>query len=118
MTAQTQGITAWIGTWDGTGAHVKVDSTEVVGFFGPTAHIDYVRQQVEWMYAEKNYTLEERIAWTKDPSKNPYKGTIEGDFVHCGHNPFLKARIVDNLVLQQDKKTRKVTGTWTERKKP
>jgi hypothetical protein len=114
MNTQTQGISGWIVTWDGIGGHVKIDRTEVVDFFGPSAHIEYVRDQVEHKYAEKNYTFEELVASTLDPSKNPYRATVEGSLVHCGHNPFLKARIVDDLVIRRDQDG-VVRGTWSER---
>jgi hypothetical protein len=51
--------------------HAEMDRHEILGFLGPTAHVEFVRQLVEYLYGEKNYTLEERVAWATDPSKNP-----------------------------------------------
>lgn len=109
-------ISAWIVTWDWCGDHAAMDRPEVLAFFAPSTDIGFVRRFVENLYAEKTYTLEERIRWTADPSANPYKATVERDrHVHCGHNPMLFARIVDDLEMMQEE-SGKIVGAWMERK--
>ncbi len=109
------GFQAWIITWDWSGDHAEMDRHEVLGLLGPTANIEFVRELVEYMYAEKNYALEERVAWAIEPSKNPYRATVEKGHVHCGHNPWTRARIVDDLAVFREE-SGKVVGAWKERK--
>jgi hypothetical protein len=91
-----------------------MDRPEIIGFLSPTTHIESVRQLVEYIYAEKSYTLEERVAWAVDPNKNPYPAMIARGDVHCGHNPWLRARLVDDLVMFREE-SGKVVGAWKER---
>jgi hypothetical protein len=94
--------------------HAEMDRHEIVGFFAPATNVEIVRALVEYIYAEKSYTLDERVAWTIDPSKNPYRATIEKGQVHCGHNPWLWARIVDDLDVFKEE-SGKLVGAWKER---
>ena len=61
------------------------------------------------IYANEFYTCRERIAFAKDKKLNPYGATfddIEGipwqGRILCGHNPWLEARLVDNLHVFQE----------------
>lgn len=105
---------AWVVVWDWAGDHAAMDGDEILAFFSPTTSIEFVRQAVEYIYAEKSYNLEERARWTIDPSKNPYKALAENGMVHCGHNPMLVARIVEELVLHKES-SGKIIGVWKNR---
>ena len=90
-----------------------MERDRVLDFLDPNEDIEFVRRFVEHKYAELSYTLEERLRWTRNPADNPYRATVARGEVHCGHNPWLRARIVDNLQLSSV--LDKLLGTWEER---
>jgi hypothetical protein len=108
-------ISAWIVTWDWSGDHAAMDRPEILAFFPPSTDIGFIRQFVENLLAEKTFTLDERVHWTANPDVRPYKATVEKGHVHCGHNPMLFARIVDDLAIMQEE-SGKLVGAWKERK--
>lgn len=91
-----------------------MERDRVLDFLDPNENVEFVRRFVEHKYAELSYTLNERLDWTRNPSGNPYSATVVNGEVHCGHNPWLRARIVDDLQLNTV--LEEVLGTWKERK--
>jgi hypothetical protein len=64
---------------------------------------------VEQIYVNERYSLSERIAYAKNRKTNPYPayfGTFKNADcaweVYCGHNPYLYARLVDDLKVELD----------------
>jgi hypothetical protein len=120
----TRKMKAWLVTWEWTGDHAK-RPTKVAEVLDPRFPPERVRRIVELLYAHETYTLAERIAWCLlDKKKNPYPAKfveLEGlpwsGQIHCGHNPFLVARLVDDLVVKTDAQGRE-TATWKDRHKP
>jgi hypothetical protein len=118
-----KGITAWLVTWQWVGDHAKPER-KIAAILNPHWSPDRVREYVEFMYVNSHYSISERIAYAKNRSFNPYpaKFACVNDIpwngqITCGHNPWLFARLVDNLAAtgEPDDEEKVV---WTERPKP
>ena len=79
---------------------------------------------IEMIYANETYTLEERVTYAKKRKSNPYPTTYDDingvrwlGRMFCGHNPYLEARLVDNLHVITDEKGNQELE-WKEREKP
>ena len=121
------GRSAWLVTWDWMGDHAEVAPTEVIaGIFSSRLSYRTVMQLVEALYAAREYDATDKLSAL---THNPYKAELEtveitisgitqrvrsqGEVI-CGHNPFLRARLVDGLRPADD--DRAIGGlTWTER---
>jgi hypothetical protein len=107
-TSKRAGISAWLVTWEGVGPRAQVGG-RIAAILNPSLSGRRVAEIVELLYANASYTLSERLDCAKDRKNNPYRvqlGTLngvpwEGQMI-CGHNPFLEARLVDNLRTEQD----------------
>lgn len=110
------GRKAWLVTWKGIGDHARLDE-KVVAAFKPATGRRLIAACLELIYAQLNYSAEERVAVSLGMIENPYpatfprrSGTSSTSEVHCGDNPFLRARLVDALKAQADG-----TFTWNEK---
>ena len=117
-----RGITAWLVTWEHMGDHA-VPPCRIVAILSYRWSAERVREIVELLYANSYFSPAERIAYAKNKSFNPYP--VEFERVHgirflgrmtCGHNPFLYARLVENLIADKDCDETQVT--WDERPGP
>jgi predicted GNAT family N-acyltransferase len=120
---KTRKIKAWLVTWEWIGDHAKRDD-KVAAIFNPRFSAERVRELVEFLYLTQNSTLSERMNWARDKNLNPYLAqfhTLDGvpwqGQIHCGHNPFLFARLVDDLAVECDAEGNE-RATWRERPKP
>lgn len=119
----SNGYSAWLVTWEWSGEQQKREP-KVVAVFDPRWSGEHVREYVEFLYAQYEYTLEERAKLVLTKSKNPYPAQF-GDLggvpwtgqIFCGHNPWLFARLVENLSTMRDE-TGGELATWQERPKP
>lgn len=114
-----QGFKAWLITWEWMGNHAK-PKEKVVDVLDPRLPPERVRWFVELLY-HRDALLSEKISWRLRRRLQPYPATfatLEGTQwrydITCGHNPWLRARLVDNLVIDADADG-KETATWTER---
>ena len=115
------GVSAWLVTWEST---AELDRDRVAAVFRPQLSAEVVRRMVEMLYATSEYSPGEQIRWALKPKENPYSATfafIDGvrwrGQIHCGHNPFLYARLVDELRAEpQDDGTEQTV--WVERPRP
>lgn len=93
---------AWVVTWEWCGDHAKKNK-EIISFFDYRVNERFIKRFVERIYADSEYTLNERLRFLKYPSQNPYKaeyGSI--GLVTCGHNPWINAKIVLNLRIENN----------------
>lgn len=119
MSPERIGRKAWLVTWEWAANHAKRDP-KVAAVLRPQLSGKRVREFVEFLYGQSEYSLRERVNWTLNPKANPYPaqfGSIggvpwEGEII-CGAHPFLRARLVGNLVINEDN-----SAAWTERKRP
>ena len=135
MGKSRQGCKAWLVTWDWTGDHAAVPERDILAaILRPQTSPDAMKRIVELLYAAREYAPSGKLDAMK---RNPYPAkfnTIEveqplqsgevfkqtvpfaGQIV-CGHNPFLSARLVDNLRLRDS--TNPDAGLiWDERPRP
>ena len=114
-------IKAWLVTWEWSGNHAKRDK-KVAATFDSRLSPERVRAFIEVLYAYETYTLSEKItAFVDNRRRNPYPaeflkldgGSREGE-IHCGHNPYLRARLVDDLTVERGQDGVE-TATWKDR---
>ena len=91
---------AWLVTWDGP----KAPRNKVVAIFNPRFSGGRVRELVEQLYIALIVTSDsERLRFAKSSKTNPYPAHL-GNFerIDCGHNPWLYARRVTDLFIEDD----------------
>ena len=93
---------------------------EVISVFKTQCSADTVREYMEQYYVDHFYSLQEKLVYAVSRKENPYPATFEmlpdgirwQGRITCGHNPFLRGRIVANLqVIFTDGNEHL---TWTE----
>ena len=91
----------------------------VAAAFDPHLSGRRIQEFVELIYLSEG-TLSERMDFALDKRKNPYPaqfGALDGvrweGQIYCGHNPYLFARLVDDLRVQCDEHG-KERAIWTE----
>jgi hypothetical protein len=99
----------WLITWEWAGGHAKVKKP-IVSIMNSRISGWRMREIVEQIYVNERYSLSERAAYAKNKKNNPYPayfGTFRGAEclweVYCGHNPYLHARIVNDLKVEEDR---------------
>ena len=118
-----KGITAWLVTWEWVGDHAK-SKRKVAAILNPHCSPDRVQEYVEFIYVNSYYSISERIAYAKNRHFHPYPAEFvrvngvpwQGQII-CGHNPWLFARLVDNLAAT-DESDDEETIVWAERPNP
>jgi hypothetical protein len=118
-----RGLAAWLVTWEHIGDHAR-PSERVAAVLGPRLSGRRVAEIVELLYANASYDPSERIALLKNGAPNPYParfGSLRGASwegeICCGHNPWLQARLVDNLRVECDPSGAE-QFVWDERRRP
>lgn len=110
---------AWLVTWEGTSPPRK-QSDRIISILSYRASSARVLEYVEQLYVAKLYSLHEKMAYARRKSDNPFPaeyGRINGvqweGRITCGHDPFLLARPVKNLVLVNGPSGKEIL-TWDE----
>lgn len=113
----TKRMTAWLILWDWMGDHAKVEQP-YVDIVSARRSEDYISKYVQRLYGVFHYTLAERTGFERyrSPRDRPYLVTRDmtqvGLVISVGHNPFLKALMVRNLVVAADAETGREVVTW------
>jgi hypothetical protein len=122
-TKHKKGISAWLITWEYAGEHAKPER-KIAAILNPRWSSDHVREYMELLYTSLCYTISERIAYAKNRSFNPYPAEYQRENgipwqgqITCGHNPWLFARLVDDLAAKGDPDEEEQVQ-WSERPKP
>src|SRR2546426_3476002 len=105
---------AWLITWEWTGEAAAV-ADRVVGVLNPRWTVKRVSEIIEFLYIECTSTLAEIAMYARNSDNNPYRA--KRDFngqITCGQNPWLWARLVDDLEITADDQTRIERVTWRE----
>jgi hypothetical protein len=110
---------AWLVTWEWTGNHAKSDD-KIVAVLDPRLSPLRVRELVELLYLNISQDIGERVYYALHRKKNPCPASFtEGramrsiPVVHCGHNPFLMAHLVDNFTVEGHEDGTE-TATWRD----
>lgn len=118
-----KGVSAWLITWSGTGSSAEWEG-RMAAVLDPRLSGDRVKEIVGLIHATSLYTPDEQIRWMIRPEDNPYppefgqlRGVTWKGQILCGHNPYLSARLVDELRVETaDDGTE--TPVWEERPRP
>lgn len=101
---KTKMKSAWLITKEGTEI-----SGEVVAILNYRKSADYVRELIENLYIRENYSLHEKFTYARSRKNNPYPAEFVRfndarwlNCITCGHNPYLLARLVHDLVIIAD----------------
>jgi hypothetical protein len=106
-----KGRKAWLVEWQSPNG--QEPENPIAAIFRPQMGGETVRQHVELIYSTNQYCATEMLRFMVASAENPYKAvfgslprrddgsgqmrvTWSGQ-ITCGHNPFLYARLVDNL---------------------
>ena len=96
---------AWLVTWEWAIARAPVeDKVRIAAVLNSRLSAERVREIVEILYVNATYSLLERLGYANRKQFNPYPaqfGWTAGE-VTCGHNPWLYARIVDQIQAERD----------------
>jgi hypothetical protein len=116
--ATNRGIKAWLVTWEHIGEHLRPEQ-RIAAIINSRRSADRVREIVELLYATAVFTPGEQLLHA-GRRFNPYPAEfikIDGaDFtgeITCGHNPWLRARLVENLRYRGDGRTESDL-TWVD----
>jgi hypothetical protein len=116
-------VTAWLITRHWTADYPK---REVVAILSPRIGGVRVRDLVDFLNMTKELTLGEQISvmWPRHgrtPHPARFGQTKEGEpwagEILCGNDPFLRARIVDDLTVERDSEGGEIVN-WKERSRP
>ena len=107
-------------TWEWSGDHAKVEDP-VVALFNHRWDGKTVRLVVEQLYSALKYSISDKFAVVRNRKNTPYPAQardIDGvpwlGEISCGNNPWLRARIVENVRLEIDTNGRRILN-WDER---
>ena len=113
---------AWLGTWEGT----QEDGKRVAFILNYRLGGEAIREFVERLYVSTVYGPIDQLSYAKNRRKTPYPaafGQIQskdgkyhrwGGQISCGHNPFILARLVNNLhIIKNDEQNHELV--WEER---
>jgi hypothetical protein len=110
---------AWLVTWERMGSHAQ-EMEPIAAILNSRTSGKRVLEIVELIYANEMYTLSERMLFARDKKRNPYQAnyvTYQGApcnwEIRCGHNPWLRARLVTDLKLISTENAQQ-TLTWKE----
>jgi hypothetical protein len=107
------GMKAWLITWDWSGPHAALED-RIAAILSPRLSERHVGEIVEFLFNSRALDVTELALYAKHPRDSPYRAEWHNGFCHCGHNPFLVARRVDDLVVSRDDKTGLETIRWVE----
>lgn len=110
-----RGRKAWLVTWET--ANNQPIEDPIAAVFSSRRSPETVKNYIEFLYSATHLVGEEKLQTLVDPSSNPYPATFgtlrvkvsQSEVrnvrwtaqIMCGHNPYLYARIVDNLRIGQ-----------------
>jgi hypothetical protein len=115
-------VKAWLVTWEGDGERAKVKiKNRIAAILNSRTSAERVRELVEFIYVNEWYSVSERLAYAKSRRGTPYPAQFtsisgvqwEGQ-IFCGDNPFLFARIVEDIHVE-DAATSEGKLLWRER---
>jgi hypothetical protein len=88
------------------GDHARVED-RIAAVLNSRLSGERVRRLVDILYANAMCTLSERLLYARNPRQNPYPASFttisgvryEGE-IACGDNPFLRARLVEEIRVE------------------
>ena len=114
--ARKRGIRAWLITWKRAGDHVEIRDP-LAAILNPRWSGDRVASYMQFIHDRTALTVQEHLYFLNRPRARPYQPAHGGPgspYLQCGHNPFLEARLVSGLRLEQDVENETETLLWIE----
>jgi hypothetical protein len=91
---------AWLVTWEWNGDHAEKNEDEkIVSILNYRYSDRRIKEYIEQAYIDSEYLLSDKLSCAKNIKCNPYRPSMEGLKIVCGHNPHLLARKVENIKL-------------------
>lgn len=106
-----KGIRAWLITWKWFGDENAI-ADKVIAVLNPRWTRERVAPIVDAIYAMCSYSIEEMVMFTRRPERTPYRSEVSNGVIICGHNPWLEARKVSDLIVDVDEKSGLETIKW------
>ena len=101
MAKARKGVSAWLVEWQWAGKHARFEGPRYLVLdrrYGARS----VAKIVEILYAYFSYDLSEQVDLAAGRWKKPYRAMVmDFERIHCGHNPYLYAKRVRNLRVDQ-----------------
>ncbi len=93
---------AWLIQWDWAGdAAAVVDRVAAITNCRKSA--ERVAEIMELLYAQQTATIGELAAYARNPKNRPSHALIDfNSRITCGHNPWLSAQVVSELIVETD----------------
>lgn len=115
---RTRPMTAWLIVWESAGNHAAVDNP-YVDIVSMRKSVRYIQDYVQRLHDTKCLSFSERVSTAKysKPARPPYETIVvqsrHGTEIHCGHNPYLVAKPVRNLVVEVNPDTGEEMLSWS-----
>lgn len=89
---------AWIVEWKGTDKKY-MEGKDIIAIFDSRKSPDTIKDFVENYYMSSKYSIYEKAYYSSHRKLNPYPAKYDSSngVIHCGHNPFISAKLVKNL---------------------
>jgi hypothetical protein len=100
---KNKGIKAWLVTWEHIGDNAGPKNS-IALILNPRFSPEKVKEIIELLYIYSNSSIQEKMAYSKNASANPYKAefcAISGH-INCGKNPSLFGRKVTDLKISDE----------------
>ncbi len=84
---------------------IHKDNKSLVSIISPRRVGNYIKTYIEQMYVDKFDSIEEKIAYKKEPDSWPYRANTQGPYsgiIDCGHDPVMVAYYCHKLILKKD----------------
>nr|NJM03439.1 hypothetical protein [Desulfobacula sp.] len=116
---------AWLITWEKFRAEEENDqSNKIVSIFDSRVSSDKIKDYAENFFISTQYSPFEKITFANKRKNNPYPAEYlringiqwQGRIV-CGHNPYLLARLVKNLIVVNNESGQEIIS-WEEQPIP
>jgi hypothetical protein len=102
---RTLKMKAWLVTWVWCGEHAK-GKDPFAAILNPRFSSRRISEIVEFMYRLAEYSPSDQAGYARNGRPNhpaTIDRTLDGRIhIHCGNNPFLRARLVDNLTVERN----------------
>ena len=110
---RTLKMKAWLVTWEWCGNHAKREDP-FAAILNPRFSLQKIFEIVEFMYRPAEYSLSDQAGYVRNGSPS-HQATVDRTLdgrvhIHCGHNPFLRARLVDDLIVERNAEGKEIVS--------
>jgi hypothetical protein len=110
---RTRKMKDWLVTWVWCGEHAKREDP-FAAILNPRFSSKKICEIIEFMYRLAEYSLSDQANYVRNGQPNNHATidrTLDGRVhIHCGNNPFLRARLVDDLIVERDAEGKEIVS--------